>query len=175
MEYDLQKSIEILSRTPEVLDALLNGLSNEWIHNNEGENTWSPFDVIGHLIIGEKTDWIVRMELILSDNADKTFKPFDRFAQFEYSKGKNLRELLDEFRSLRIANIETLRSKNLTKADLAKKGMYAALGEVTLEQLLATWAVHDLGHIAQITRVMAKQYTNETGPWRAYLSVLDRK
>jgi hypothetical protein len=175
MEYDLQKSIEILSRTPQVLDILLNGLSNEWIYNNEGENTWSPFDVIGHLIIGEKTDWIVRMELILSDNADKTFTPFDRFAQFEYSKGKTLRELLNEFRSLRIANIETLRSKNLTKADLAKKGMHAALGEVTLEQLLATWAVHDLGHIAQITRVMAKQYTNETGPWRAYLPVLGRK
>lgn len=174
MEFDLDKSIEIISRTPGVLETLLDGLHNDWTQSNEGENTWSPFDVVGHLIQGEKTDWIPRMEIILSDSENKTFAPFDRFAQFEQSKGKTLTQLLEEFRKLRTANIEILKSKNLTASDLKRTAMHPALGEATLEQLLATWVVHDLGHISQITRVMSKQYKQETGPWRKYLPVLER-
>lgn len=174
MEFNLAKSIEILERTPQVLKTLLEGLSDEWIFNNEGEETWSPFDVLGHLIHGEKTDWIARMEIILSDKDDKTFTPFDRFAQFEESKGKTLLQMLKEFEDLRKRNLITLKSKNITSEDLTRKGMHPALGQVTLENLLSTWAVHDLGHIAQITRVMAKQYIDEVGPWREFLPILDR-
>lgn len=174
MKFDLKKTIEILSRTPGTLEVLLTGLSEEWIKNNEGENTWSPYDVIGHLIHGEKTDWLVRANIILSDASDKTFEPFDRFAQFEASKGKTIHQLLQEFKVEREKNIKELESKHITKNDLAKKGRHPALGEVSLEQLLSTWTAHDLGHIAQITRVMAKQYTEEVGPWKQYLPVLTR-
>jgi len=174
MEFNLNKSIEILERTPEVLKTLLGGLSNEWILNNEGDETWSPFDVVGHLIHGEKTDWIGRMEVILSDKTDKTFKPFDRFAQFEESKGKSVSQLLEEFSILRKQNLVILKSKNINTKDLNKTGMHPALGVVTLENLLSTWVAHDLGHLAQISRVMAKQYKDEVGPWREFLPVLDR-
>lgn len=174
MEFDLKKSIEILSRTPVVLEALLDGISEEWIANNEGDNTWSPFDIVGHLIHGEKTDWIIRMEIILSNDKNKEFDSFDRFAQFQDSKGKSLKQLLDEFKVLREKNISVLNSKNLDKNDLKKKGVHPALGEVTLKQLIATWTVHDLGHLAQISRVMAKQYTQEVGPWTQYLSILGK-
>jgi hypothetical protein len=174
MNFDLNKSIEILERTPKVLGTLLNGLGEEWIYNNEGEETWSPFDVIGHLIHGEKTDWITRTEIILSDKADKTFALFDRFAQFEESKGKTLPGLLKEFQDLRSRNLETLKSMGITAHDLIKTGIHPAFGKVTLEQLLATWVAHDLGHIAQISRVMAKQYKDEIGPWREYLPIMDR-
>lgn len=174
MEFNLTSSFEILERTPQVLNTLLNGLSNEWTQNNEGGESWSPFDVMGHLIHGEKTDWIARTEIILSDGSAKTFTPFDRFAQFEESKGKTMLQLLDEFKNLREQNLTIIKSKNLTPEDLQRTGIHPAFGTVTLEHLLSTWVAHDLGHIAQICRVMAKQYKNEVGPWREYLPILDK-
>jgi uncharacterized damage-inducible protein DinB len=174
MEFDLKKSVEILSRTPYVLEILLQGLSNEWTHNNEGSTTWSPFDIIGHLIHGEKTDWMTRMEIILSKGTTQKFDSFDRFAQFEESKGKTLAQLLEEFKNVRKKNLTLLESKKLSTADLQKKGLHPVFGEVTLEQLLATWAAHDLGHLGQIARVMAKQYKTAVGPWRQYLPILDK-
>ena len=173
MQFDIGKAIEILSRTPDTIDAMVSGLSNAWILATEGEGTWSAFDIVGHLIHGEKTDWIVRMEIILNDKEQKTFEPFDRYAQFQSSKGKTLQELLDEFRRLRDQNLATLKSKNLQPHDLLKTGIHPAFGMVTLSQLLATWVVHDLNHITQIARVMANQYKAEVGPWVEYLKVLN--
>jgi uncharacterized damage-inducible protein DinB len=174
MDFNLNEAIQILERTPKVLISFLSGLSNDWIQNNEGEETWSPFDILGHLLHGEKTDWIIRSEIILSNELVKTFASFDRFAQFEKSRGKNIQQLLDEFQDLRIQNLSILKSKNLSIEDLKKTGIHPTFGEVTLQQLLATWVAHDLGHIAQISRVMAKQYKAEVGPWRSYLPILDR-
>ncbi len=165
MNFSLEKSIEILERTPNVLNAMLQNISVEWTLNNEGEQTWRVYDIIGHLIHGEKTDWITRAEIILSEKPDKTFEPFDRLAQFDESNGKSLTQLLDEFKILRKTNIDHLRSKQLTDKNLEEKGIHPAFGEVTLSQLLSTWVVHDLNHIAQICRVMAKQYKTEVGPW----------
>jgi hypothetical protein len=173
MQFDLNKSLEILEKTPIVLETMLAGLSDEWINNNEGPGTWSPYDIIGHLIHGEKTDWISRMEIILSDNTEKTFKSFDRFAQFKASKGKTLKQLLDEFKELRNHNIQQLLSKDITEDNLKQKGIHPAFGQITLQQLLSTWVVHDLNHIAQIARVMAKQYKIEVGPWREYLKIIN--
>ena len=172
MNFSLDKSIEILEHTPMVLNLMLDGISADWITNNEGAETWSAYDIIGHLIHGEKTDWMPRAELILSGNTNKNFIPFNRFAQFEESKGKSLKELLNEFKLLREQNITKLRSIKITKKDLQKKGVHPAFGEVTLSQLLAAWVVHDLNHIAQISRVMAKQYKEAVGPWIEYLKVL---
>ncbi len=172
MEYNIEKGIEILERTPEVLRTFLSGLSNEWIDNNEGPDTWSPYDIVGHLIHGERTDWMQRMEKILAETGDKTFEPFDRFAQFRESQGKTLNQLLDEFEAIRRQNIAMLINKQLQPADLNKKGDHLSLGEVTLSQLLSTWVAHDLGHIAQIARVMAKQYQTEIGPWIAFMPVM---
>jgi hypothetical protein len=172
MNFNLNKSTEILQRTPFVLETMLKNVSEEWIMQNEGKETWSPFDVVGHLIHGEKTDWIPRLELILSTRRIKKFEPFDRFAQFEQSKGKTMYQLLAEFKKLRKKNIWTLTSKNLTEADLKKMGVHPAFGNVTVKELLSTWVVHDLNHLAQIARVMAKQYKNETGPWEEYLPIL---
>ena len=172
MEFKLETSIEILERTPIVLITLLRDLSAAWTSNNEGGQTWSVYDVVGHLIQGEKTDWITRAEIILSESDEKKFEPFDRFAQFQDSKGKSLTQLLEEFKMLREKNIERLRAKNLTRDDFAKTGTHPAFGEVTLGQLLSTWVVHDLNHIAQISRVMAKQYQTEVGPWLQYLGIL---
>ncbi|WP_333599875.1 DinB family protein [Flavobacterium sp.] len=174
MEFDLQKATEVLTNTPTVLRTLLHGLSEEWIFENEGADTWSPFDIMGHLLHGEKTDWIARMEIILSDSNDKTFQPFDRFAQFEESKGKSIVQLLDEFNSRRDHNLAVLQSKRIDATALAKKGIHPAFGEVTLRELLSCWVAHDLGHIAQIARVMAKQYKEEVGPWEAYLPILHK-
>ena len=172
MNFTLLKSIEILERTPGVLMAMLQDVSADWTLNNEGGETWSVYDIVGHLIHGEKTDWIPRMEIILSDNPDKRFEPFDRFAQFEESKGKSLTELLDEFKRLREKNIGHLRSINLSSENSEEKGIHPAFGEITLSQLLSTWTVHDLNHIAQISRVMAKQYKADVGPWVEYLKIL---
>lgn len=172
MHFSLNKSIEILERTPDMLHVLLHGLSADWTSVNEGGESWSVFDIIGHLIHGEKTDWIPRMEIILSEQPGKTFAPFDRFAQFENSQGKSLSQLLEEFKIWRQKNIAILRSRQLSDADLGKKGIHPAFGEVTLAQLLSTWVVHDLNHIAQIARVMAHQYHSEVGPWIEYLSIL---
>ncbi|HXC05583.1 MAG TPA: DinB family protein [Bacteroidia bacterium] len=174
MNFDLKKAVDILQRTPSVLDALLKDISNDWALNNEGKDTFSPFDVVGHLIQGEKTDWVPRMEIILSNTADKAFQPYDRFAQVEESKGKTMNQLLAEFRMLRQQNMNVLESKNLTEPDFAKLGTHPKFGPVTLQQLLATWTVHDLSHIAQITRVMCKQYKQGVGPWVEYLPVLTR-
>jgi hypothetical protein len=172
LDFTIDKSIEILERTPDVLNTMLQNISADWTSNNEGSDTWSVYDIIGHYIHGEKTDWVPRAAIILSENPDKKFIPFDRFAQFTDSKGKSLTELLNEFQQLRKENIEWLLSKNITIKDLEEKGIHPAFGEVTLSQLLAAWVVHDLNHIAQISRVMAKQYKEATGPWPAYLKIL---
>jgi len=172
MKFDLEKSLEILERTPDVLISMLQGISSDWTSVNEGGESWSVYDIIGHLIHGEKTDWVPRTDIILSEETDKNFTPFDRFAQFEDSRGKTLGRLLQEFKMLRERNIEQLRSKNITGEDLAQTGIHPAFGEVTLKQLLSTWVVHDLNHIAQICRVMANQYKEEVGPWTVYLKIL---
>ena len=164
--------MEILERTPAVLESMLTSLPDRWIRSNEGENTWSPYDIVGHLIIGEKTDWMVRVRVILNSSEKKIFKPFDRFAQFSTNQNLPLSELVHEFSILRNINLKELKSLNLESQQLMLKGTHPALGEVTLEQLLSTWVVHDLGHIAQISRVMAKQYKNNVGPWQAYLGIL---
>ncbi len=174
MNFTLEKSLEILERTPNVLITMLQDISADWTSANEGGETWSVYDILGHLIHGEKTDWLPRADIILSENSDKTFKPFDRFAQFEDSKGKTLSQLLTEFRVLRESNIEQLRLKKLTNRNLEEKGIHPVFGEVTLSQLLSTWVVHDLNHIAQICRVMSKQYKTEVGPWTAYLKILQK-
>jgi DinB superfamily len=172
MKFSLEKSLEILERTPKVLSHLLSGLSDEWAMKNEGGETWSPFDVVGHLIHGEKTDWIPRMNHILELGTSKPFVPFDRFAQFQESNGKTLSQLLEEFTQMRQDNLRTLINVKLDEAALNKQGIHPALGVVTLRQLLSCWTVHDLSHIAQVSRVMAKQYSLEVGPWIAYLGVL---
>lgn len=174
MQFELQQSIEVLSRTPAALKALLSGLSSEWTANNEGENTWSPYDVIGHLIHGERTDWMPRLQIILASGEAQPFPPFDRFAQFEEGQSKTIDELLTEFAALRVQSLATLTGLNLTTEDLQKRGTHPAFGAVRLEELLATWVVHDLSHLTQITRTMAKQYTEAVGPWAEYLSVLRR-
>jgi hypothetical protein len=142
--------------------------------HNEGEHSWSPYDVVGHLIFGEKTDWIVRIQTILGNSEDKLFEPFDRFAQLENDQNQPIAILLEEFSKLRVENIKTLKSLHITEIDFSKTGIHPEFGEVTLAQLIATWVVHDLGHIAQISRVMAKQYKTDVGPWIDYLGVLKR-
>ena len=173
MQYSLEKSYEILKRTPAVLKALLTGINEDWIINNEGPETFSPYDVVGHLVHGEKTDWTVRIKRILESGNSRTFELFDRFAQYQDSEGKYLQQLLDEFELLRAENIHWLKSLNLSATDLDKTGMHPVLGEVTMRHLLATWVVHDLTHIAQITRVMAKQYKKEIGPWTDFFRILN--
>jgi hypothetical protein len=172
MKFQLKKAIEILEKTPAVLESFLSGLSGDWLKNNEGDNTWTPYDVVGHLIHGEKTDWTVRAGIILSEKEDKSFIPFDRFAQLKEDKEYTIDELLEEFRDLRTKNLDYLNSLNITEKDFDKKGIHPELGEANLQQLLASWVVHDLGHISQIARVMAKQYQSEVGPWTAYLGIL---
>jgi hypothetical protein len=161
-----------LRRTPSTLSALLSGLPESWIRATEGPDTWSPYDVVGHLIHGERTDWIARARTILDHGESRTFDPFDRFAQFEESRGKTLDQLLEEFAALRGANVETLEGWNLTDDELGRTGRHPELGRVTLRQHLSTWVAHDLGHIAQIVRVMAKQYGEQVGPWREYLRIV---
>jgi len=174
MNFNLNESIEILERTPIVLESMLSDLPSSWIKSNEGENTWSPYDILGHFIYGEKTDWIVRIKIILSQTGNKTFEPFDRFAQLKEKQDKKISELIAEFKSLRKRNLKELKSFNISDKDLELKGIHPELGEVTLEQLISTWVVHDLGHIAQISRVMAKQYKTKVGPWKAYLGILSK-
>ena len=174
MEFELKKSIEILQRTPQVLNNLLLGISNEWLLNNEGKNTFSPYGVVGHLIHNELTDWLPRIKIILSDREDKAFEPFDRFAHLKKDQNKSIKDLLKEFENLRNQSLAELQNIKLKESMFLKTGIHPALGEVNLRQLLSAWVVHDLGHIGQITRVMAKQYKNEVGPWEAYLGVLHR-
>ncbi len=174
MHFELDAGMAVLERTPHALRALLEGLPSEWIHATEGPGTWSPYDIVGHLIHGERTDWIVRAEIILAEGPERRFKPFDRFAQFRDSEGKSLSELVHEFAGLRAENVAAVRGWNLTEDQLELEGEHPEFGAVSLRQLLATWVGHDLGHIAQIARVMAKQYREAVGPWRAYLPVMDR-
>jgi hypothetical protein len=154
------------------MDALLRGLPDVWVQSNEGPDTWSAFDIVGHLIVGERTDWMPRARIILEDGEGRVFDPFDRFAQFKETEGKALGELLDEFGRLRRENLAALEALDLQPEDFARRGTHPALGLVTLAQLLATWAVHDLTHLHQLSRVMAHQYNHTVGPWNAYLGVL---
>jgi len=172
--FELTDALEVLGRTPAAFRALLGGLSERWTAPNEGAETFSAFDNLGHLVHGERTDWIPRARIILEHGRSRTFDPFDRFAQAHESRGKHVADLLDEFERLRTANLETLRGWRLTDRELALEGEHPALGRVTLAQLLAAWVVHDLGHLAQTSRVMAKQYRDAIGPWRAYLPIVDR-
>jgi len=173
MKFDLDKTVEILQQTPYTLQRMLDGLSPEWTGSRGDRENWAPYDVIGHLIHGEETDWIPRAEIILTQGENRTFDKYDRLAQFEKSKGKPLSDLLTEFAHLRSANIEKLVRMQLTQEQLQLKGIHPALGEVTLEQLLATWAVHDLNHIRQIVVYMGKLYGEEVGPWKEYLLILN--
>ena len=174
MEFNLDHTITLLNRTPNVLQAMLAGLPAEWVNGNEGEETWSPYDVIGHLIHGERADWIPRVRIILQSGEGRAFEPFDRLAQLEESNGKSIEELLSTFASLRRSNVENLIALKLMPDDLGRKGKHPALGLVTLEQLLATWVAHDHSHIVQIARTMARHYQVAVGPWQEYLSVMKR-
>jgi hypothetical protein len=174
MDFDLATGIAVLERTPGTLRAMLAGLPPAWIDGTEGPETWSPYVIVGHLIHAERTDWIPRARITLDQGADRRFEPYDRFAQFRESEGKTLTDLLDEFARLRAGNLSTLAGWRLSDAQLALEGEHPAFGAVTLRQLLATWVAHDLGHVAQTARVMAKQYREAVGPWRAYLPVMDR-
>ena len=170
----LPDALDILERTPDTLRALLGGLTPTWTDATEGPDTWSPYVIVGHLLHGERTDWVPRARIVLEQGADRRFTPYDRFAQFRESAGKSLAELLDEFSQLRAANVALLRGWNLTDEQLALTGEHPEFGAVTLRELLATWVAHDLSHLSQMTRVMAKQYRDAVGPWRAYLPVMER-
>jgi hypothetical protein len=174
VNFDLDNGLVVLERTPAVLHALLDDLPAAWTTPNEGPDTWSPFDVVGHLIDGEETDWMARARIILGDAVDRRFTPFDRTRHLRANQGRALAELLARFDDLRRRNVRELRALNLTPSQLQRTGEHPEFGTVTLGQLLATWVAHDLGHVAQIARVMAKQYTTAVGPWEAYLPVLHR-
>ena len=171
-QFKLPETIALLERTPSAFNALLRGLPDIWTHRNEGGETWSAFDVIGHLIHGERTDWMARARIILENGESRAFERFDRLGHIPESRGKSLEQLLDEFARLRRENLAALRAANLQPEDLARRGRHPALGVVTLSELLATWAVHDLTHLHQISRVMAHQYRAAVGPWSAYVGVL---
>jgi hypothetical protein len=170
--FAMDEAVAILARTPAALDALLRGLPSGWIEAHEGGDTWSPFDVVGHLIHGERTDWMPRVRIVLKHGEARAFDPFDRFAQFEESQGRTLESLLDEFAARRTENLRALAALRLTDADLERRGRHPSLGPVSLRQLLATWMAHDLDHLVQISRVLARQYSDEVGPWRAYLRII---
>jgi DinB superfamily len=166
--------IHILSHTPSVVRDLVANLDEDWLHANEGEGTWTPHEIIAHYIYGEQTDWIPRMQIILGDAEDKTFTPFDRNGHFPIAAGRSIESLLHQFEQLRKENIYILSSMDLTEDDLKKTGIHPAFGPVTLKQLLASWVVHDMTHIYQISRTIAKQYEIEVGPWKEYMGVLNR-
>lgn len=172
MKQSLEHTIPILTRTPATLNALLRGLPEEWILANEGEKTWSAFDIVGHLTHGERTDWIPRAKTILQFGETRAFDPFDRQGHVRESKGKSMEQLLDEFARLRSDSLDELRRLNLRQEDLARRGRHPALGVVTLSELLAAWVTHDLTHLHQISRLMAHQYREAVGVWSAYLGVL---
>jgi hypothetical protein len=174
MDFDLNLTLETLARTPAAVDALLRGSDPAWHSSNEGPDTWSALDVIGHFLHGEETDWVPRARIILEHGEARPFEPFDRFAQFQRFGDWDIDALLDRFAELRRENLAVVRGWNLTDAQLSLRGLHPALGVVDLRQLLATWVVHDFNHIAQISRVMAKAYEGEVGPWSEYLSVLQR-
>ena len=168
----MEEAIALLARTPATLEALLRGLPDGWIAAHEGGETWSPFDVIGHLIHGERTDWMSRARIILEHGEARAFDTFDRLSQLRESEGRTLASLLEEFATLRQENLRALAALRLTDADLDRRGRHPELGVVTLRQILATWVAHDLDHVAQVSRVLARQYSDEVGPWRAYLRII---
>lgn len=174
MQFQIDDALRILERTPALFRAMLQGLSESWTAANEGPDTFSAFDNVGHLVHGERVDWIPRARIILEQASHRRFEPFDRFAHYRESRGKSLTRLLEEFAELRGQNLLVLRGWHLTERELALEGEHPELGPVTLRQLLAAWAVHDLGHVAQTARVLAKQYREAVGPWREYLPVVDR-
>lgn len=170
MQFRLEEAIDLLTRTPAVLHALLNGLPEPWIHTSAEE--WSAFDVVGHLIHGERTDWLPRTQIILTRGETQTFPPFDRTGHVSACAGKSLGQLLTEFRTLREENLAALAALQLSEPQLALRGMHPALGPVALGEYLAAWAVHDLSHLHQLTRILAKHYRNACGPLRDYMGVL---
>jgi len=171
-EFNLAEAAAILARTPATLAEFLSGLPDIWVRRDEGNDTWSAFDVLGHLIVGERTDWMPRIRILLENGEARAFDPFDRFAQFNESAGNSMEQLLTKFADLRRENLVALHALNLQSEDLAKRGRHPALGVVTLSELIAAWVVHDLTHVHQISRVMAHQYRDAVGPWSAYLGVL---
>ncbi len=172
MNFKVSQAIEVLTRTPSVLTGMLGGLSDEWVHSNYGPKTFSPYDVVGHLIHGERTDWIPRLRIILEQGERRPFDPFDRYAMYRDSQGKSMGELLTEFATLRESNIRILTGLELSADQLELRGLHPELGSVVVRQLLATWVVHDLNHTHQIAKSMAYQYREEVGPWRAYVPFL---
>ena len=174
MAFKISKSITILERTPTVLYTLLNNLPTEWVMENEGKSTWNAYEVVAHLIHGEKTDWMVRATQILTESTDVLFEPFDRFAHLKVKPQLPLNNLLLEFKTLRATNISTLKKYQLNLNTLQRTGTHPDFGTVTLQELIAAWVVHDLGHLAQISRTMAKHYTHFVGPWKAYMGVLNK-
>jgi hypothetical protein len=172
MNFDLPRTLEVLSRTPGVLESLLDGLSEAWLDASEGPETFSPRDVVGHLIHGEETDWVPRIRLILERGDEEPFVPFDRFGFRETIRGRSIDDLLRELRNLRSDNLDYVRGLSLAATDFDLKGRHPSLGAVTLGQLFAAWMVHDLGHVRQIVRVVAHQYDEAVGPWKQYLSIL---
>lgn len=173
MDFDSERAFEILERTPAVLSSFLTGLSDDWLHANEGPDTFSPRDVLGHLVSGEETDWVERTEIILEHGTRKPFTPFDRFRFREDYRGRSLDDMLEMFRESRAKNLERVRELDLHPEQLDREGTHPELGTVSLRQLLAAWVVHDLAHIRQIARALAKQYRDAVGPWREYMRVLD--
>jgi hypothetical protein len=172
MQQDLQHTMALLARTPAALNALLRDLPDVWTYSNEGESTWNVFQIIGHLIHGEHTDWLPRVKRVLQSGESQAFDTFDRLGHVRESQGKSLPELLDEFSRARVENLAALRAMDLRPEDFARRGQHPALGVVTLSELLATWAAHDLTHLHQVSRVMAHQYREAVGPWSKYLGVL---
>jgi hypothetical protein len=174
MEMKLPEALQILERTPGLVSRMVRGLPDEWVRATEGENTWSCYDVVGHLVHGELTDWVPRIRIILERGERQTFEPFDRFAQFRQSCPQPVEVLLDRFEELRERNLTAVRNMHLSTEELCRTGMHPDLGIVTLSQLVASWVVHDLSHLSQIERVLAKQYAVAVGPWKAYMSILSR-
>ncbi|WP_249727232.1 DinB family protein [Bacillus paralicheniformis] len=172
MNFQLEEAIEILERTPQTLSQLLTGLSSPWISCNEGEDTWNAFDVVGHLIEGEKNNWLPRIKLTVTEGATEPFPPFDRFSQLNQNDGKTMEQLLNEFADIRRANLKTLQQIIDPETDFEQTGMHPEFGIVKLREQISTWVAHDLTHISQIARVLAKRYQDDVGPWRAYLRIL---
>ena len=171
-EFSLAEATAVLTRTPTILNTLLRGLPSVWVRCNEGKDSWNAFDIVGHLIVGERTDWMPRVRIVLENGEARPFDPFDRFEQLKESQEKSMEQLLGDFARLRTENLAALRALNLQPGDLTRRGRHPALGVVTLSELLATWVVHDLTHMHQLSRVMAHQYRDAVGPWSAYLGVL---
>ena len=174
MQFQLTEATQLLGRTPATLTALVGGMPETWLKCTEGAGTWSAYDVVGHLIHGEMTDWIPRVRMILEHGEAKAFEPFDRVAMFRDDQTRPINALLDQFAFLRAESLGILKNMNLTSDSLARRGSHPELGSVTLAQLLSTWVVHDMSHVAQIARVTAKQYCQEVGPWKQYLTVLQK-